>query len=211
MSTHNPKVAKLAALSGVVEMILFSINPAFDLLPASEDLNTYFADSYAEDLNGIDPERAELYQICEQHGIGITVMKGYAGGRLFSPQTSPFGVALTPVQCIHYALTRPGVTVRSMWRRRWLTRQLRRKKKTMQACWHMHRIMLIQVSVLTVGTVRHVRRGSMSRWSTSCMIWLRCRKRCHPQSRRITKVFRPAQKTVSLVEDAKSDVRLMFL
>ena len=109
MSTHNPKVAKLAALSGVVEMILFSINPAFDLLPASEDLNTYFAASYAEDLNGIDPERAELYQVCEQHGIGITVMKGYAGGRLFSPQTSPFGVALTPVQCIHYALTRPGV------------------------------------------------------------------------------------------------------
>lgn len=109
MSTHNPKVAKLAALSGVVEMILFSINPAFDLLPASEDLNTYFADSYAEDLNGIDPERAELYQVCEQYGIGITVMKGYAGGRLFSPQTSPFGVALTPVQCIHYALTRPGV------------------------------------------------------------------------------------------------------
>lgn len=109
MSTHNPKVAKLAALSGVVEMILFSINPAFDLLPASEDLNTYFADSYAEDLNGIDPERAELYQVCEQRGIGITVMKGYAGGHLFSPQTSPFGVALTPVQCIHYALTRPGV------------------------------------------------------------------------------------------------------
>ena len=109
MSTHNPKVAKLAALSGVVEIILFSINPAFDLLPASEDLNTYFADSYAEDLNGIDPERPELYQVCEQRGIGITVMKGYAGGRLFSPQTSPFGVALTPVQCIHYALTRPGV------------------------------------------------------------------------------------------------------
>ncbi len=109
MSTHNPKVARLAAESGRIEMILFSINPAFDLLPASEDLNTYFADSYAEDLNGIDPERAELYQVCEQRGIGITVMKGYAGGRLFSPQTSPFGVALTPVQCIHYALTRPGV------------------------------------------------------------------------------------------------------
>ena len=36
-------------------------------------------------------------------------MKGYAGGRLFSAQTSPFGTALTPVQCIHYALTRPGV------------------------------------------------------------------------------------------------------
>ena len=109
MSTHNPKVAKLAALSGEIEMILFSVNPAFDLLPASEDINTYFAENYQEDLQGIDPDRAELYQLCEQRGVGITVMKGYAGGRLFSPQTSPFGVALTPVQCIHYALTRPGV------------------------------------------------------------------------------------------------------
>lgn len=109
MSTHNPRVAKLAALSGEIEMILFSINPAFDLLPATEDLNTYFAETYEENLGGIDPERAELYRICEQRGVGITVMKGYAGGRLFSPKTSPFGVALTPVQCIHYALTRPGV------------------------------------------------------------------------------------------------------
>ena len=89
MSTHNPRVAKLAALSGVVEMILFSINPAFDLLPASEDLNDYFAESYEEGLRGIDPERAELYKICEQRGVGITVMKGYGGGRLFSEKTSP--------------------------------------------------------------------------------------------------------------------------
>ena len=37
------------------------------------------------------------------------MMKGYAGGRLFDPKASPFGVALTPVQCIHYALTRPAV------------------------------------------------------------------------------------------------------
>ena len=109
MSTHNPRVAKLAALSGEIEMLLFSINPAFDLLPASEDLNTYFAENYEESLGGIDPERAELYRICEQQGVGITVMKGYAGGRLFDASVSPFGVALTPVQCIHYALTRPAV------------------------------------------------------------------------------------------------------
>ncbi len=109
MSTHNPKVAKLAALSGEVEMLLFSVNPAFDLLPPSEDLNVYFAETYQEGLGGIDPERAELYKLCEQRGVGLTVMKGYAGGRLFSEQGSPFGVALTPVQCIHYALTRPAV------------------------------------------------------------------------------------------------------
>ena len=111
MSTHNPKVARLAAESGRIEMILFSVNPAFDMLPASEDLNVYFeADTYSENIGGINPERAELYRICEQHGVGITVMKGYAGGRLFDAKTSPFGVALTPVQCLHYALTRPAVS-----------------------------------------------------------------------------------------------------
>ena len=109
MSTHNPQVAKLAALSGEIEMLLFSVNPAFDLLPPSEDLNDYFAESYQEGLGGIDPQREELYKLCEQRGVGITVMKGYAGGRLFDAETSPFGVALTPVQCIHYALTRPAV------------------------------------------------------------------------------------------------------
>lgn len=109
MSTHNPQVAKLAALSGKIEMLLFSVNPAFDLLPPSEDLNDYFAESYQEGLGGIDPQREELYKLCEQRGVGITVMKGYAGGRLFDAKTSPFGVALTPVQCIHYALTRPAV------------------------------------------------------------------------------------------------------
>ena len=109
MSTHNPQVAKLAALSGEIEMLLFSVNPAFDLLPPSEDLNDYFAESYQEGLGGIDPQREELYKLCEQRGVGITVMKGYAGGRLFDAKTSPFGVALTPVQCIHYALTRPAV------------------------------------------------------------------------------------------------------
>ncbi len=109
MSSHNPAVAKLGAESGVIEMILFSINPAFDLLPATEDLNVYFKDTYDETLRGIAPERSELYQVCEQNGVGLTVMKGYAGGRLFSAEHSPFGVALTPVQCLHYALTRPAV------------------------------------------------------------------------------------------------------
>ena len=109
MSTHNPAMAKKAVESGLVEMILFSINPAFDLLPANEDMNQYFAEQYDESLGGIDASRAELYKLCEQQDIGITVMKGYAGGRLFDAARSPFGVALTPVQCLHYALTRPAV------------------------------------------------------------------------------------------------------
>ena len=109
MSTHNPAMAKKAVESGIVEMILFSINPAFDLMPPTEDLDAYFAEQYDEHLGGMDPARAELYKLCESRNIGITVMKGYAGGRLFDAARSPFGVALTPVQCIHYVLTRPAV------------------------------------------------------------------------------------------------------
>lgn len=109
LSTHNPDVARMAARQGEIEMILFSVNPAFDLHPATEDIDDYFAPNYDEGLCGIAPEREALYKICEQENVGITVMKGYAGGRLFDAGTSPFGVALTPVQCLHYALTRPAV------------------------------------------------------------------------------------------------------
>ncbi|MCI8697563.1 MAG: 4Fe-4S binding protein [Oscillospiraceae bacterium] len=110
MSTHNPAMARKAVESGLVEMILFSVNPAFDMHPATDDLDTYFDwDNYRADLGGIDPQRAELYRLCEARDVGITVMKPYAGGRLFDERRSPFGVALTPVQCLHYCLTRPGV------------------------------------------------------------------------------------------------------
>jgi hypothetical protein len=36
-------------------------------------------------------------------------MKGLGAGVLLKAESSPFGIALTPLQCIHYALTRPGV------------------------------------------------------------------------------------------------------
>lgn len=109
LSTHNPEVGRLAALSGEIETIMFSANPAFDMMPPSEDINTLFGDFSDAGDDGIDPARAALYAACEQEGVGITVMKPYAGGRLLAAETSPFGVALTPAQCIHYALTRPAV------------------------------------------------------------------------------------------------------
>lgn len=77
--------------------------------PATEDLDSMFGE-YDASLSGIDEERAAIYRLCEERGVGITVMKGFFGGRLFDPKTSPFGVAFTPAQCIHYSLTRPGVS-----------------------------------------------------------------------------------------------------
>ena len=110
ISTHNPRIAKQAAESGFIEMILFSINPAFDMRPATEDLDSMFEGYDKADYSGIDPERAALYQLCEEKNVGITVMKGFFGGRMFDAKTSPFGVPFTPLQCIHYVLTRPGVS-----------------------------------------------------------------------------------------------------
>ena len=110
ISTHNPRIAKKAVETGFVEMILFSINPAFDMRPATEDLDSMFTGYDESALSGIDPERAQLYQLCDQRNVGITVMKGYCGGRLLKAESSPFKVAFTPKQCIHYVLTRPGVS-----------------------------------------------------------------------------------------------------
>ena len=109
LSTHNPRIAKKAVESGLIEMILFSINPAFDMHPATEELDDMFGE-YEAGLSGIDRERAELYSLCEEKEVGITVMKGFFGGRLLDKKASPFGSAFTPLQCIHYVLTRPGVS-----------------------------------------------------------------------------------------------------
>jgi predicted aldo/keto reductase-like oxidoreductase len=108
LSTHNPVIGKLAVQTGFIEMILFSINPAFDMRPATEDLDTMWG-GYDDKYAGIDPERAEFYRMCEENNVGLTVMKGFFGGALLDKERSPFGVAFTPVQLIHYALTRPGV------------------------------------------------------------------------------------------------------
>ena len=108
LSTHNPVIGKLAVQTGFIEMILFSINPAFDMRPATEDLDTMWS-GYDDKYAGIDPERAEFYRMCEENNVGLTVMKGFFGGALLDKDRSPFGVAFTPVQLIHYALTRPGV------------------------------------------------------------------------------------------------------
>ena len=112
MSSHDPETAGLAVKSGLIEMLLFSVNPAFDMLPAGEDLEDMLSEGYRYEpgLSGIDAGRAALYRMCEEENVGITVMKGFAGGRLFDEKRSPFGVKLSPVQCIHYALTRPGVS-----------------------------------------------------------------------------------------------------
>lgn len=110
MSSHNPVVARMAVETGLIDVVMFSINPAYDLQPPSDDVEALWADdSYARSLQNIDSERERLYELCERTGVGIDVMKVYGGGDLLSEENSPFGRAMTPVQAIEYALSRPGV------------------------------------------------------------------------------------------------------
>ncbi|NBI67486.1 aldo/keto reductase [Pseudoflavonifractor sp. 60] len=109
LSSHNPEVGQAAVDSGLVDVLMFSVNPCYDLQPANEDVEQLWAEAaYAHQLVNMDPQRQALYESCQRQGVGITVMKAFGGGDLLS-QYSPAGLALTPFQCLHYALTRPGV------------------------------------------------------------------------------------------------------
>lgn len=110
LSSHNPMVAIQAVESGLIDVLMFSINPCYDLQPPSENVDDLWADeNYERSLQNIDPQRERLYELCEKRGVGLDVMKVFGGGDLLSETNSPFGKALTPVQCMEYALTRPGV------------------------------------------------------------------------------------------------------
>jgi len=107
-SSHNPVIARKVVETGLVDLLMFSINPAFDM--AAPD--TYVLDYLEGKIDiekRLDPDRAALYKLCEQKGVAITVMKTLCAGKLISPQHTPFSRPLSVTQCIHYALTRPAV------------------------------------------------------------------------------------------------------
>ena len=110
LSSHNPEVAQAAVDSGQVEVLMFSVNPCYDLQPANEDIEQLWnPEKYKEQLVNMDPQRERLYETCQRLGVGITVMKAFGGGDLLNAELSPAGKALSVCQCLHYALTRPAV------------------------------------------------------------------------------------------------------
>ena len=112
LSSHNPQVALQAIESGAIEVLMFSVNPCYDLMPASEDVEELWNEAnYQNALTNLDPDRQRLYETCQRLGVGISVMKCFGGGDLLDAQLSPAGAALTVNQCINYALTRPAVSV----------------------------------------------------------------------------------------------------
>lgn len=110
LSSHNPKVAMKAISEGDIEVLMFSVNYVYDMLPGTENIDDLWADEvYEGGFKNMDPDRQRLYEMCESMGVGITVMKAFAGGDILDEKLSPAGAALTVPQCISYALSRPAV------------------------------------------------------------------------------------------------------
>ncbi len=96
LSSHTPSVTNKILDFGIVDVVMFSVNPLYD----------YGHGDYAF---GSSNERHDLYCRCERDGIGIVVMKPFCGGQLLDEKKSAFGRTLTKTQCIQYALDKPGV------------------------------------------------------------------------------------------------------
>ncbi len=96
LSSHTPSVVNRVLDLGLVDIVMFSINPLYD----------YGQGDYAF---GSSDERYQMYRRCEKEGVGIAVMKPYCGGQLLNANQSAFGTALTKNQCLQYALDKPGV------------------------------------------------------------------------------------------------------
>lgn len=96
LSTHAPELANRVLDLGIIDMMMFSINPMYD----------YGQGDFAL---GSTSDRLDLYRRCEKEGVGISVMKPFNAGQLLDAKQSPFHQALTTSQCIQYALDKPGV------------------------------------------------------------------------------------------------------
>ncbi|MFC1715814.1 aldo/keto reductase [Candidatus Poribacteria bacterium] len=103
LSTHRPKVALRAIAEGIIDILMYPVNFTGDAMPG----------------------RKELLNTCVSNGIGLVAMKPYAGGKLLQKVKSismehyqsgwknmekDIPTAITPVQCLSYALSQIGVS-----------------------------------------------------------------------------------------------------
>ena len=79
LSSHTPRVVNRVLDLGILDLLMFSINPGYD----------YHHGDYA--IGGAE-ERAALYRRCQAEGVGISVMKAFSGGQLLDARTSPSAV-----------------------------------------------------------------------------------------------------------------------
>lgn len=166
LSTHTPGLAQKILDTGLVEQMMFSINPSYDY-------------QHGEFAIGSVRERIELYRRCEAESIGISVMKPFSAGQLLNAKTSPFGKALTKIQCIQYALDKPGVLtvlpgIRNLQDMKdalaWIDASPEERDYSILGTFTPG---MLQGPAYIATTVPLARRGLILAWSINTMTWLK--------------------------------------
>jgi len=129
LSTHVCSIGVRAVESGAIDVLMFPVNPAHDLVPEEAETGAWQARSYLpspERAAGPADDRRELYLRCARLGVALVAMKPYAGGVLLRGGTlsgslsdapdvrsgelaRAVGISLSPAQLLSYALSQPGV------------------------------------------------------------------------------------------------------
>lgn len=148
---------------------MFSINPAYDMLPASEDINDLFKDEYQPGLENMDPQRKRLYALCEENGVGITVMKPVRGRALVRRREIAVRRSDDPRAGLPLLSDPPRGRLRvgrlqghrGMRRVAWRTKPLMTRRKTMHPSWLARRSTLISATASTAGI------ASLAPWAST--------------------------------------------
>ena len=92
LSSHTPEIVNRVLDLGILDVVMFSINPAYD----------YRHGDYA--YGGVD-ERETLLRLTPAEQVGITVMKPFGGGSL--PEAGDPRRGLRPVRPLRQAVPLP--------------------------------------------------------------------------------------------------------
>lgn len=115
LSTHSTDIAMAAVKSGKLDVLMFPVNPLFNLLPqdtADARMKGRKVRSMTQAERDAYPTKRELYDLCGQMGVPIVAMKPFAAGNILRGHKDgrlKGLLELTPVQCISYVLSIPQV------------------------------------------------------------------------------------------------------
>ena len=115
ISTHSTDIALKAIRSGEFDVLMYPVNPAFDVITIDEEQHKSddigFLWDAAHDFSAEDKidslPRKNVFNECERNDIGLVAMKPFAGGVTLDWEKE---AGFTPVNLIAYALAQNGVS-----------------------------------------------------------------------------------------------------
>jgi len=115
LSTHVSDIAFRVINNGSFDILMYPINPAFDIITEEEkyvsnDLGHLWEAAYHYKSSDVINEgfvRKDVFSECIRNNIGLVAMKPFAAGWLFRPDMN---TGFTPLNLVSYALSQNGVS-----------------------------------------------------------------------------------------------------